>query len=224
MTRGAWATLSVLVAFGAAGCGRDTIYIATFSDASVAPPLACTPSDAGGNCPTGQFCEATCGANEGLCQEIHAEKCATDTTYKPQCGCEGISYFNECLRRAASQGASSVNTSCDSQPPGTPHKGCTPAQKCPTGSACAFVIASLDPRFAFFVGDASADFTSYCANAPPAANELGNEFGNCWALPPTCPASTGTNLRSCNGCFDACSAIRAGGPLISCDPGDASDE
>jgi hypothetical protein len=222
VTRGAGALRFAIVACGAAGCGQNTIIIANFSDASVAPPLACTTSDAGSTCPTGQFCEtSTCGSNEGLCQEVHAEKCQNDTTYGAQCDCDGISYFNQCLRRAASKSPSNADFPCDSQ--SGPHKGCAPAQECPAESACAFVITSLDPRLAFFVGDASADFTSACVAAPPAADSLDKVIGNCWVLPPTCPTSTGTKLRSCKGCKDACSAIRAGGPLISCDP-DASDD
>jgi hypothetical protein len=56
-------------------------------------------------CVSGLFCElptGTCGDNlaEGRCVRI-PRFCAQRVTLRPVCGCDGATYFNNCLRRRA---------------------------------------------------------------------------------------------------------------------------
>jgi hypothetical protein len=52
------------------------------------------------SCPTGSFCElSSCGPDSsGVCKP-QPDLCAAQSA--PQCGCDGITYSNECLRQAA---------------------------------------------------------------------------------------------------------------------------
>ena len=213
-----------LVVSGTAGCGNETIPIAMVNDASVdAGAVACavggTGLDGGSGCQEGQFCETrSCGATAGFCTEIHGEPCDS-TSYSPECGCDGVSYFNSCVRRAASISATS-ETTCDNQAT-VKTRSCDSAlplfPSCPNGSNGCAVIVPNSVVVPFEVADAS--ISSVC-NIPQIANA-----GICWVLP-DCPSSGALHLRSCgvSRCIDACSAMRTGGPLIPCDPGDPSDD
>jgi len=213
--------LSVIVALGVAGCDRDPIVVATIGDASDAL-IACIASDAGTTCPTGMFCETqSCKTTNGLCTSI-VDESSDPARYAPQCGCDGVSYFNQSRRQAARVALSSMTT-CESQTQtGSPHAACGifAMAGCPDGTTCAAVFPDPSGPFAAYVADAGAILEAFCDNTPPAAHDL----GNCWALPETCPPSSSASLLSCSGCIDACLAIKAGGPAINCtpDPGDGS--
>jgi hypothetical protein len=218
MTRG-W-VLAAVVARGVTGCGTP-IVVATIGDASDAP-IACTVSDAGTTCPSGTFCETlSCDSTNGLCTPI-VDKLSDPARYAPECGCDGISYFNRSRRQAAAMSPSSLTTSCESQTSG-PHAACGifAMAGCPDGTTCAAVFSDPSGPFAPYVADAGAILEAFCNDTPPTFHNL----GNCWALPETCPPSSSASLLSCSGgCIDACPAIRAGGPSINCNPapGDAS--
>jgi hypothetical protein len=216
-----------------AGCGQDTIVIAKVADASVdAGSLPCALSDAGIEvgtpCPDGEFCETKiCGATVGTCTTIPSEATCDSADYNPECGCNGVSYFNACLRSAARISASAA-TACDLQTGPGPHNICDPSALplgnlgCPAGSesnACAFISPSF---FSVALGDGGFNLHSLTCAAQPLDPR---KIGSCWAVPPTCPASSSSYLCPCSGRqFDACTAIKSGGILIPCDPPDASDD
>ena len=219
--------LAAVLALGAGGCGRDPIFIAEISDAGVdAAPILCTLSDAGTGigCPDGSFCEFSeatkckrTEGTEGTCAPIPSDSCANDLTFAPQCGCDSITYFNECLRRAKGVSTASATT-CDLQGVFLP-KYCDPTRPndpdCPT---CAVIL----PEISMFLRDAGTSAVhEECAFFPSNA-------GTCWVTPACTPKSpaSGSYLYSCSAqrCEDACLAVRANGPVIPCVPGDAGPD
>jgi hypothetical protein len=214
--------IAAVLALGAGGCAKDTIYIAEISDAGVdAAPIVCTVSDAGSGtgCPDGSFCEFSeatkckpTEGTEGTCAPIRAASCASDVSYGAQCGCDGVTYFNECLRREYRMSAQSA-APCDLLGV-VPPKLCNSARPddpdCPS---CAVIISS---PVSIAAGDAGASFLS-------TACTFASTGGTCWVTP-ACTSSPpgGARLLSCSGkCKDACVAIRTGGPMIPCLPEDA---
>lgn len=219
--------LSGLAALTPIGCGKETIVIATIEDGSVdAAPTACVRSDGGTDCPNGFFCSTpTCTSTAGTCEAIPGVNSCTDD-YAPECDCNGVSYFNGCLRRAAGQRVAS-SASCDSTFPMMPFQcrppraegappGGEPSRACPLEtSSCSFVF-SISSEFA----DAGIDFRDLICRSPVAS-----VVGTCWVLPATCPSSSAAHLRTCSGqCIDACVAIREGGLVFPCEVADASPE
>lgn len=163
-------------------CSSETITLATIpaSDAS-ATPTRCTQL---ADCPTGTYCDrAACGDVAGTCQLFPAD-CTNEL--KPVCGCDGISYFNECLRRLNGVTSHTVGeckfenaTVC-----GGPSQ-----KKCPNETFCA-VLMGKGP------------------GCPPDA------AGECWVIPEICPAPGMTRWDLCGGgaeCMGTCEAIRKGG-------------
>jgi hypothetical protein len=222
-----------LAVWGAAGCGNETIPIATVGDASVdAGAVTCTLSDAGIElgtpCQDGEFCETKiCGATVGTCTTIPPDASCDGADYDPECGCNGVSYFNGCLRRAAKINASAA-TACDLQSGPGPNSICDPSALplgnlgCPGGSgsnACAFISPSF---FSVALGDGGFNLHSLaCTAQPPDPRKI----GSCWVLPLACPATSSSYFCTCLGQrLDACAAIKSGGILLPCDSPDASDD
>lgn len=96
-------------------------------------------------CKTGEFCdfpkEAACGAADatGKCEAV-PEAC--DAVYDPVCGCDGVTYSNECEANAASVSVVKFEA-CTSEPTGTLCGGiqglrCADGEYCNTAAlACA---------------------------------------------------------------------------------------
>jgi hypothetical protein len=218
--------IAAVLALGAGGCGKDTIFIAELSDAGIdAAPIVCTLSDAGTGtgCPDGSFCEFSEATKcpdkapegtQGTCAPIRSESCANDFSFAPQCGCDGVTYFNECLRRERGVSTASAGP-CFL----TPLKSCDPARRddpdCPT---CAVIFPS---EFSIYFPDAG--------SSPLACAVASTTAGSCWVTP-ACTSSSppsGTRLRSLScprPCEDACLAIRAGGPMTTCSADDAGPD
>lgn len=79
------------------------------------------------NCEAGQFCEKLgCGAF-GKCTD-RPTTCNGDQ--RPECGCDGVTYWNFCLRQQAGTGFSA---------PG-PCRNQRPCDTCPEGSICAQLV------------------------------------------------------------------------------------
>ncbi len=142
------------------------------------------------DCPVGSFCERpACDAPAGSCRPFPVV-CPNDET--PVCGCDGITYFNECLLRAA--GASIAHPGeCELDA-----VTCHDRDDCPTRGSCAKLVGS-DPRG--------------CGPEVP---------GRCWVLPATCPPPARPDRWApCAPpppgappppCVDTCNAIRIGMP------------
>jgi hypothetical protein len=132
-------------------------------------------------CENGDFCaKPTCDAPLGAC-EPRPTICGA--TAEPVCGCDGVNYYNDCLRRASGVAASTEGEctkdglSCDASMP------------CPTGAFCAILLPGAVPK---------------CDR---------NKNGACWVIPADCGDSpAGDRFDACDSsvtCVDACEAIKS---------------
>lgn len=187
---------AVLAVVGLLACSSHDVVIATLAadeGGAGTGPIRCNrPSD----CALGSYCDApSCGA-QGTCEFVPAE-CPGDD--RPVCGCDGITYFDDCLRRARGVSSSTPGPcvladarSCA----GPQHRAC------PAGTTCAILLPP--------------------GPCPPDAE------GACWVLPPQCPSDFDGGMGhpgpgrpdawdSCMTggptCQDLCTALRNGGPL-----------
>jgi hypothetical protein len=217
------AVLSVALALLgiAVACGSNPITVATIE---VGAKCEITDAgDAGEPCPTGQFCSTPttlCESKDAaVCEPIGEDACASSG---PECGCDGISYYNECLRQSAHVSLKSAGPCTFSAAP------CGPQISCPVDSAsCARILEVVLPSFGDVgpeLGDASREFLGDAAPSCATFEQgLARVFGACWVLPESCPSpASRTVVGVCDPkCIDDCSAIRDGGLYTLCPP-DAS--
>lgn len=175
---------ALVLAFVLVACGSENIDLtkppATDSGTT---SLRCSQL---GDCPSGSYCHKnTCGESTGTC-ELFPAQCTNED--EPVCGCDRITYFNDCLRRASGIAASTPGP-CRFQD-NTPCGGMKQTP-CPDGSLCAK-----------FLGPGPCPMDA---------------MGSCWVIPATCPGPNKSNPEwdSCPmmgpKCLDTCSAIRMGG-------------
>ncbi|MBX3265066.1 MAG: hypothetical protein KF782_35670 [Labilithrix sp.] len=140
-------------------------------------------------CGEGSFCDRRqCNAPAGTC-EPYPVSC--DDEERPVCGCDGVTYWNDCLRRAAGAPGARADE-CDVESARCGPSGST----CPEGAVCAMLVGFGGP-------------------GKPACR--GPAAGRCWVLPAICPAQgradrwdeCATNEGALR-CLDTCSAIRSG--------------
>ncbi len=131
------------------------------------------------DCMADELCErASCTDVTGQCAP-RAVIC--DGTSAPSCGCDGLTYWNDCLRRASGITAA-TSGSCD-----TSAITCDRSQSCPLGAFC----ARLYPQ-----GACDANGNGSCWVLPAACPDAGSS-----------PMWTGCPTTSV--CTDACDAIRS---------------
>lgn len=188
------ATFGLLVA-----CSNETITIATAPDDTDSTSEAGARIQSGGKCvqnsdcpDPSMYCEHdSCDSSAGTC---HFPPFSCPNVEDPKCGCDGITYFNDCLRKLAGVSAADDGeckhgyASCGADGSG-----------CGSGALCA--------RLGFF---------GTAATCPPLPG------GHCWVLPSTCPAadadndSDGLRWDECSPdpkamhCQDTCTAIHSG--------------
>jgi hypothetical protein len=186
----------------ASGCARDDVVVATTvpdaseaasppRDAGVdapeaapddAPPGDCTQTS---DCAPNAFCSrASCEAHSGTCA-LRPILC--DDTLDAVCGCDGVTYWNDCLRERSGTGASTPGQ-CD-----IGDLACGPDTPCPGGASCAHLVPPMGPCPMMFPG-ACWLLPDTCPTHPPAPGS----WVECGAQPPMCT--------------DTCNAIRAGTP------------
>jgi hypothetical protein len=149
------------------------------------------------DCAAGEYCALPdCEATLGTCRR----PAVCDATFAPVCGCNAVTYFNDCLREVSGVGAATPGV-CQS----TAHCGAAGDTPCPDGGYCARL-------FPFALRDGA------CLQDLP---------GSCWVIPFACGREVGAlRWRSCMGgsfepCADICSAIRSEVPhsgALSCRP------
>ena len=152
-------------------------------------------------CATKEYCSrTTCGDVAGTCELVPV---LCEEEGRPVCGCDGITYWNDCLRRTAAvtsmmPGECGYNAhNCrhgggSGGPPGDP-------DECPPGTFCARLLS--------IPGDVPPP-PDFCAPDAP---------GTCWALPVVCPDRAGPDRWIACGapldvCSTTCDAIRSGLP------------
>lgn len=164
------------------GCGTEDVVVATLPvEAGVRGDAVCTSND---DCAPASFCaRQSCDDVEGACQ-LRPLLC--DQPGPPTCGCDGVSYWTDCLRMQYGTTASTAGS-------------------CSSGAAACMDDNALDCPI---LGAACAKLF------PPGTPCEADALGACWVLPVACPEFTTPDLwSSCSGpmeCRDTCGAIRAG--------------
>jgi hypothetical protein len=166
------------------------------------------------DCARNAFCEKrSCDSVGGSC-EPRPIVCEDEAS--PVCGCDGVTYWNDCLRRVAGVSAmaegecTKTALTCGPKgsdpsrppPPRDPGDPAEPLFGCPEGASCARLLpfGGTDPT--------------------PTADECPRDElqGTCWSLPAVCPSANPGSDRwlPCGvanaPCATTCEAIRSGEP------------
>ena len=185
MTRRLWPALQLALAL--AGC--DAVDIPLADPLPSLPdggrPKRMTPCFNEGHCAPNEFCDKpSCDASSGRCLP-RPSMCSP--AFQPVCGCNGVTYWNDCLRRERR-----IEARVDGECSGSGAMTCagSPAA-CPDPEAsCALLL-------------------------PPTSDCTSQAVGACWVVPTTCqpPMPGSSGWSSCDGppiCTSQCAAIRSG--------------
>jgi hypothetical protein len=183
-------------------CSDEEIVLATVS------PTDAGPGDQAKRCVDNRDCSATtfcsrkgCGDLGGTCE---ARPVVCEEGPMPVCGCDGITYWNDCLRRT-------VGTSL-----------ARPGECSDTALLCGMGGHKDGPGSSGGPGSEGCPFGSFCARLLPP--DIGTSVmcpfdvtGTCWALPAICPEHGGPDRwihcdPSKSFCTSTCEAIRTGDP------------
>lgn len=189
------ANLLVLVgvaAMGVAACTEEVIVLARVpgekDEMGEKSKQRCSTN---ADCRPGSFCERECDEPAGACIPFPVS-CAKEEE-RPVCGCNGVTYFNDCLRKA-----DGVPRAQAEECSGPPYDCASANEPCPDGAVCARL-------FGFGLEKGACSTTE----------------GRCWRLPALCPTDErGDRWDECEGsekslrCVDTCMAIRSGKAFV----------
>lgn len=192
--------LLLVVLTGLVGCQAETIITASDRKAAEGGDDAglfdCKNND---DCGDDEYCakQGCDPETRGRCT-LRPPGCGSED--QRVCGCDGVTYFNDCLRRQNGMGLRAAQE-CDQDPL---RCGGPDEVACPSGSECALFIRGRPP--------------------PPPLCPV-DLLGECWALPTECSSQPmgGDRYTPCGqvACLDLCSVIRTGIPAIRvnrCEP------
>ncbi len=166
-------------------CAVEEIVVATSDAGPDAGHRSPHPCASNANCRPDEYCaKPNCQEPTGECSRRGAI-CNADLA--PSCGCDNITYFNDCLRRAHGVSLSTMGE-CENPV----QCGDGPSAPCPPPSTCAQLSCT-------------ADRARICWVLPPAC--VPNPPGDFYSWAPCGAAGP---------CVDTCTAIRSGMPHQSC--------
>jgi hypothetical protein len=189
-------SLALTTSLALVACAPEDIVVATLAadagEEGGADAGGCKTND---DCQPGFLCARTdCGAPTGTC-EVRPVVC--EDVGPPVCGCDGVMYWNDCLRlrngvTASQQGRCTTNVATCNDPS---------AAECPLPPGVASCARLIPPGM-------------MCSPMAP---------GFCWVLPSTCPPmGPGDRWASCRfprTCQSPCDAIQSGEPHFLVPPG-----
>ncbi|MEZ4375497.1 MAG: hypothetical protein R3B07_32095 [Polyangiaceae bacterium] len=137
----------------------------------------CTPSS---GCGGSMYCEPDgCGTLTGSCQPLDP---ACDGTFEPSCGCDGLTYWNPCVRAWAGVAEQhpgecdpGLAQKCsDSEPCSEPYATCVSIEpSCQAAECWVMPCPSVPPQLLVGTCDGSQSCVDVCAVAPGTAVVLG---------------------------------------------------
>jgi hypothetical protein len=189
-----------LVLVLASACSNEEIVLATVTSSEAGVPGDVKRCVENKDCSATMFCSRKdCDDVGGTCE---ARPVVCEEGPMPVCGCDGVTYWNDCLRRTV--GATVLHAGecsdtariCGRGGRGGPGGPGGHMDDCPPGASCARL---LPPDLGT---------SSLCSPDVP---------GTCWALPAVCPDHGGPDRwipcdPAKTGCASTCDAIRTGEP------------
>jgi hypothetical protein len=170
--------VAVVLACGAASCAPEDVVVADLpAHLDGGSVHHCFDDE---DCHGNAFCaHASCDAPDGHCQ-MRPPFC--DSARQVVCGCDGVTYWNDCLRRLA---GTTLSTADYCATPAT----CDAAHACPSGAWCAHLVPSS--------GRCDQDDVGMCWVLPPTCAPDDVRWQAC---------------SGASECVDTCTAIRSGLP------------
>jgi hypothetical protein len=176
-------------------CGEEDVIVGSIASTAEGGSSPAFEGGSGQPCSNNEDCipqaycqKSSCAAPKGACELRPFEVCASEL--KTVCGCDGVVYWNDCLRMRDGVAASTAGE-------------CT--------GALPFAACGGPGNVSCPVADARCNHLSPSSGSGcvlPAA-------GVCWVLPEVCPAEAGVpEWHSCSvsatACTDLCTAINSG--------------
>ncbi len=188
MKRVLFCVTALSFSIGAFACAPADVIIANIPEDDGGKPSPPPPCVNDNDCETSQFCERqACGDQVGHCR---TQPAVCDNSSDAKCGCDGVTYWNDCLRAQ-----NAVSKDVDGPCPNPAECGGPSKTACANANAtCGLLCFHQDQ----------------CEQNPP---------GQCWVLPATCPDDPDIDWASCDtpACTNVCTAIRSGTQFFHAD-------
>jgi hypothetical protein len=178
---------ALLLLVVACACGPVDLVVVDVPDGGdfVPPDTSCTTNE---DCLGGQYCSKPgCSAALGVCRQ---RPVSCNGEHAPECGCNGVTYFNACLRRA--EGVSMREPGLCDNP-----RRCDTTSPCQAGQFCA--------RFAFMPNECNLNVAGACWALP----EVQCTYPAQAQTPPPTFVPCGGGV-----CMEVCAAVRREQPVL----------